>query len=167
MANPLTAKVNQRLYFSQLHLQWMQRAIDEQQIPRHIVDQAMGESVVLHLMTTYRYYLSELAQAYGLSGESPGSAAQCATILAAAGKTSAECEELIALEEADSWLASLAQLYGRLDSVEGHVASAQAPQASLRVHSVDDTPLALAPLIAIYEALKALIDNQRTRLEEW
>lgn len=167
MTNPLRARVNQRLYFCQLHLQWMQRALDEQQVPRRVIDQALGESVVLHLITAYRHYLSELAHAYGLSGETPQSTAQCAAALAAAGKTSAECEELIALEQADSWLAALLQLNADLGSIEGRPAVESAPQAAIRMQSVEDNPLALQPLIAIYDGLQALIDNQRTRLEEW
>lgn len=167
MHNPERPQVNQRLYYVTLHLQSMQRLLDEQQVPRRVVEQAMGESVLLHLVMVYRCYLRELAVAYGIDGSRPETAMQLQQALNAADKHSAECEELMALEADGGWLCSMLDHYLALGAESQADAARSSPDAGIRFHSVDDNLLDIATLQSLYDQLHAVIENQRTRLEEW
>jgi hypothetical protein len=58
--------VNQRLYFAQLHLQWLSRELQNGQLPAMLVEQALGESLLFNLQRIYPAYLLEVAQTNGL-----------------------------------------------------------------------------------------------------
>jgi hypothetical protein len=167
MANAYRSEVNQRLYFCRLHIESLATLLKEQQIAKSVLEQAFGESVLSHLVLTYRTYLAELALAYAVDCKPPESASQLVDILSKEGHVSAEAKELVALEEQGRWLDSMLQQYHSI----GSILSSVKPRASgnfIASSSADDTSVYTLPgLQSYFDHLSELIDNQRTRLEEW
>lgn len=169
MSHSQRAAVNQRLYYAKLLLQAQSQSVDQQALPRAVAEQAFGESAVLHLWLAYRRYLTELAVAYQLEAGTFDSAGALAEALQQAGKESAECRELLELERDSSWLSSLLQLWHSLDQPVRAVpggATAHNP-ALIATVSADDSRFSPQHLNQLYGALQAMVEAQRTRLEEW
>lgn len=169
MANPERANVNQRLYFASLHLQCMRDLLAQQQVPGAVVERALGESVVNHLIVAYRAYLRELAAAYLLPDANADSAQQLSQLLANAGKQSAECAELLALEQSDTWLSDLQRAYAGLGTAvsAGTGAARGSAGGAISLQQREHSVYELQTLEQMHRQLHAVIENQRTRLEEW
>ena len=166
MANSQRPVVNQRLYFCCLHLQWLQQQLAEQDVPKLVLEQSLGESTILHLAMAYRAYLTEIAIAYTSSTLSSfDNASALLEFLEAQGYESAEAKELQQLEQG-GWLAELLVRYHRL----GNEIRAAKPAAvqSIAVAELDSSgAISLDSLSHCFQQLGAVIDNQRARLEEW
>lgn len=167
MANQQRPYVNQRLYFASLHLDWMKAEIAKQQISRSDINQALGESVAIHLVMAYRCYLKELAVAYQLPVKPLQSAAQLAGCLCSEGMESAECHELLALERGGDWLSMLLAEVGLLEGESEPETPLTQSAGDIKFRAVKASALTHESLTAIYTALRALIEKQRNHLEEW
>ena len=167
MANTLRPIVNQRLYFASLHLGWLDEQLRRQQVAGNILEQALGESIVLHLVMAYRSYLRELAQSYQAVLPAPGSAVELAQFLAQAGTESAECHELAALEQRDSWLSKLLAQFHSLGDDNNQPDRQPQQSGAIPLRVVAEDALSLESLTAAHGALRDLIEQQRMRLEEW
>jgi hypothetical protein len=157
--------VNQRLYFAQLHLQWLSRELQNGQLPAMLVEQALGESLLFHLQRSYRAYLLEVAQTYGLYPASLDDATSFKALLDAEGKSSAEANELCALESSDSWLSMmLSESTSAL--LPGNTTPATATIALTQLDVVKVTDFRDSGQQYL-DKLTALIESQRGQLEEW
>jgi hypothetical protein len=172
MANQLRPIVNQRLYFARLHCDWIAQEQERQQLPKRVVEQSLGESVIFHLMLTYKAYLSELGEAYSQPQRCYCSAVELVACLAEQGAESGEAAELAALEqggESSNWLSDLFTLYQQAtNSAQFLPAVAINPVNTIAVEvgqQVDG--LSLKNCIYLHDCLSALIENQRLCLEEW
>ncbi len=164
MANKQRAMVNQRLYFSRLHLQWLERELASEQLPANIVEQALGESLLFHLQSAYRTYLLELAESYVLYPDSLERAVKLQELLAEQGKSAAEVEQLCQLERGPSWLSPLLSALDRSVPLS-HPGSGQGI-AVVHVSSADSASL-LETGRRCLAGLSELIEQQRGQLEEW
>ena len=52
MANAQRPVVNQRLYFSRLHIDWLSQQLANEEIAKSVLEQSLGESAVFHLIKT-------------------------------------------------------------------------------------------------------------------
>ena len=167
MANEQRPIVNQRLYFCRLHLEYLAVELDRQQTPKVVVEQSLGESIVLHLVLAYRAYLREIAIAYAIPGAAYTTASDLIAALYQSCQQSAEAKELAALEQ-DGWLCELLTRYCALGSVEAEAKDRPASASGITVMQIDDKqPLDLALCRHYLQSLNELIENQRSRLEEW
>lgn len=166
MANAERANVNQRLYYAKLLLEAQRQKLDEQELPRHVAERAFGEAAVLHLILAYRRYLSELAVAYQLAGGEFDTARSLARTLEAEGAESGECAELLALERGPSWLSSLLGAYLCLGGPESTRLAGYDASVISTINS-DDSQFSFEHLESAFQALQAVIESQRARLEEW
>lgn len=160
--------VNQRLYFARLHGDWLREKLDEQQHPRSVVEQALGESLVLHLVMVYRAYLKEIAEAYQLQTEAL-SARELSRQMTQQAVNSAECEELCALEDAGQWVAHLLGYFQHIgsDNTGSRVSAGRSSDLGIPVQVIDSQAINAKELLHIQQQLQALIDKQRACLEEW
>lgn len=162
MANQQRPIVNQRLYFSRLHLQWLQRELAGGELAAATVEQALGESLLFHLYRCYQAYLLELAESYGLYPASIDNATSFMALLDAQGKSSAEANELCALESSNSWLAAM------LASATSAVLPGNSPATNATIAVVQVGAVGFCECGQKYlDKLSALIENQRGQLEEW
>ena len=167
MANSQRPIVNQRLYFCRLHLQWLEQQLEGEEIPRRVLEQSLGESILFHLVVAYRAYLAEIATAYTASSSASFSdASELVAALEAQGYSSAEARELQQLEQGNSWLAELLSGYQTLGGVEQSVKSS-APQMITAFEVDASQKIDLDSASDYFQALNAVIENQRSRLEEW
>lgn len=167
MDNTARPQVNQRLYFAALHLDTQERLVAEQQLPRRVIEQAFGESIVMHLVLAYRHYLGELAEAYAVTCSAPQRAADLQQAISAAGKAAAECQELAALEQPGHWLHTLQQAFAALGTVPTSAAAVPRSGDTIPLQPVAGALPDTQQLRQLYTELQAVIDNQRTRLQEW
>ena len=172
MANPYRSLVNQRLYFCSLHIEWLGDQIADQAIARAVAEQALGESIVFHLIQAYQCYLSEIASSYSIDADNLQTAEQLVGLLAGNKQSSAEAQELLACEAPESWLGKLIQQHHMLGSVQMSNQTPNTkrslPSAMISAVEVDATlDFSLERLQTYLKNLKAIIENQRSRLEEW
>jgi hypothetical protein len=164
MSNAQTAQVNQRLYFARLHLQWLQQALDQQQVAAKVVEQSLSESCLMHLVLAYRAYLAELAEAYSLSGASFDDAEALIEALAGIHKESAEAREIQLLEEG-GWLGEMCQRYTQLGA-SSMAAIATTNAGVIPVLQVSQQ-LNAESCQHYLESLQKLVESHRSQLEEW
>ena len=165
MTNAQRPIVNQRLYFCRLHLGYLCEQLDKQQTARAVLEQSLGESIVLHLMLAYRAYLQEIAAAYTIPVTEFATSQALITALSDHQQQSAEAMELSALER-DGWLCDLFARYQTL----GAPASRSRSQSGsgIAVTQIEQSDTLDASLCEYYfQSLSELIDSQRARLEEW
>ncbi len=167
MANEQRPIVNQRLYFCRLHLEYLFAELEKQRTAKVIVEQSLGESIVLHLVLTYRAYLLEIAAAYTVPLSTFCSASELMAALSHHNHPSAEAQELLALEQ-DGWLHELLLRYRELGGARNLPRANRSPAQNLVVTHVDSHQVLDAEQCRFYlQSLSELIENQRTRLEEW
>ena len=157
--------VNQRLYFCQLHLQWLKQELESGQLPAMTVEQALGESLMLHLQRSYQAYLLEVAESYGLYPANIVDAAGFKSLLDSQGKSSAEVNELYALESSDSWLSDMLSAATNV-LLTGNTTPAKATIALIQVDLASDTNLCESGQQYL-DKLTTLIESQRGQLQEW
>lgn len=175
MANEQSSIVNQRLYFCGIHLDCLSSALKAQKTPKVVVQQSLGESIVLHLMLTYRAYLQEIALAYNVSNattqQSFDTSSELVEFLSGQDCQSAEAQELLMLEDNDSWLTQLLLKYHQLGNSQfasmSRARTGQPDQQFTLAQIDNEQSLDLETCEYYFHQLKAVIENQRTRLEEW
>ena len=167
MVNVQRPIVNQRLYYCRLHLQWLAEQLDLQLIPKSLLLQSLGESVIYHLVLAYRAYLSEIATAYALPASSLDSAAELVMALAAKNSESAEAAELQLLEISPCWLTDLLACFQSPSVVHG-AKTKLGTATMISLTEIDSSQdLSLNKFEYYLKQLNELISEQRTRLEEW
>ena len=167
MSNHQRPLVNQRLYFCRLHLDWLGEQLRQQVLAKKLVEQALGESIIHHLVLAYRAYLEEIAVAYNLTPAPFNSAGELIDALADEQQASAEAQEWLLLEEAkSSWLSALRRLHSA-QSVAPAVASRRSSEAIVYTELDPAQSVDLPLLEGFYQALHDLISRQRNQLEEW
>lgn len=167
MANQHRSTVNQRLYFARLHLDWLKRELDSEQLPAMTVEQALGESLLFHLCRTYQTYLLEVAETYALFPQQLENATAFKVLLAEQGKSSAQANELAALECSGSWLSAMLQS-STSALLPAQAVPAKGSIAVIQIESTNDAGASNTELLGSYlDKLAALIENQRGHLEEW
>jgi hypothetical protein len=165
MANQQRALVNQRLYFCRLHLSWMQQALEQADVPAHVIEQSLAESVIFHLVTAYRLYLAEVATAYSCPCESLDNTQALMDLLALQQRESAEAREMQQLEQG-GWLQELITAFHAI--LDGRSQSpGKKPAQGIPVLQVAQQALDYDRCEAFLESFHKLIENQRSRLEEW
>lgn len=171
MSNTQRPVVNQRLYFCRLHLDWLESELSLQVLPKALLEQSLGESLLFHLVLAYRAYLLEIAQACSVQPQPLYSARQLLTVLERQEHYSGEASELAELESGPSWLSGLLGHYEALDS--SHSPEPSLPSAGKAAGDIPLSQLEGGEGIAIgqareyLDALNKTIENQRLRLEEW
>ncbi len=121
------ARVNQKLYFARIHIDLLQQELTSELRPKHVAEEAIGESTVFHLMGVYRSWLKELAANYSVPAEAVQSLEDLVEGFAAQNLITAELNELKVLEETDSWLRALLGAYHNI----WHVMQESKGQSSL------------------------------------
>lgn len=165
MANSQRPTVNQQLYFCRLHIDWLSQELDKDILPKAIVEGALGKSTILQLQATYRCYLKEIGEAYNAPDNNYQSAQHLIEVLKGLGLESSEASELFDLESND-WLHELI-------GFRQHAIVTASKQSLPRVDYIaviqNEVELitSLNSCKNIFHALSQLIENQRTRLEEW
>ena len=168
MANRQCAIVNQRLYFCRLHIDWLQQEVQLQKLPRHIVEQSLGESVLCHLVLTYRAYLIELFEAYTSSSIKLVDATELIDQLALHNMHSAEAREMQLLEVHEDWLGQMLLQFESLGPVEAVRNASSSPQA-IAFAEVDASSqdFSVERLQMYFDNLNALISHHRAHSQEW
>ena len=165
MDNTKRALVNQRLYFCRLHLKWMQEALEKKDIPGNVVEQSLAESVLFHLVQAYRLYLAEIATAYNSPCETLNSISELNELLSKQQQASAEAHE-IAQQEASGWLATLLSAYEAIPAAAASPKPGAVPQ-QIPVTQLQTSVLNYEQCKILLQSMESLIENQRSRLEEW
>lgn len=165
MSNSQRAMVNERLYFCRIHLDSLRSEIEREQVVRLTLESAFSESVLLHLRRAYQAYLSEIAEAYGVSGTRFTGAAHLIAALGSGSGSSAEAQECLNLETDSSWLAEILDVENSAPHAPPQVQQ-QKPAHNLLTSSAGST-LGLDELQSYFNNLSALVESQRQRLEEW
>jgi Family of unknown function (DUF6586) len=172
MSVPQRAIVNQRLYFCRLHLDCLEQQLSQQVVPKHVLEQSLGESFLFHLVMTYRAYLAEIAEACSVSSsdlEAGLTSAEHLLDLLRDNKTyCAAAEELSALESTASWLSSLLVAFhlSATGALQTPPVAASTGIAVKQIESDTDT-VGLRAGRNLLRLLGELIENQRLQLEEW
>lgn len=168
MSNSQRATVNERLYFCRIHLDSLRHEIAREEVGRLTLESAFAESVLLHLRRAYEAYLSEIAEAYNVSGAGFHDAAQLVASLGAASSHSAEAQECLNLESGASWLAEILDFDSAATLLRSQVQQqpVQNPSHNLLASKVS-SGISLGELESYFNSLSALIESQRQRLEEW
>ncbi len=170
MDNSQRPLVNERLYYCRLHLDYLAAELLRQDTPKAILENAIGDSILFHLMLCYRAYLSEIAESYALPASDFSSARVLVEGLRAAEQESAEANELLSLEASGSWLSALFQHYRSIMSGKPATSSPQVPSESPIIYAAQQDEadhLGLKEYEGVFHALTELISRQRTCLEEW
>ncbi|MFA7553614.1 MAG: DUF6586 family protein [Spongiibacteraceae bacterium] len=167
MNNDQRPVVNQRLYFCRLHLQWLSEQLQQQILPQGLLNQCLGESVLLHLVMAYRAYLVEIAAAYSIDTAPITDVQALIAKLEANGKESAEAKELLQLTLPGQWLSDLLEKYQAIGPVSVAINKPGLGQF-IAVREIDSSPsINWDCLQSWLEQLNQVIANQRARLEEW
>lgn len=167
MNNQQRPRVNQRLYFCRLHLDWLDEQLQRQELAKQLVEQALGESIIHHLLLTYRAFLEEIAASYNLAPQSFNTASKLIDALVDDQQASAEAQEWLLLEkESSSWLSWLKQLYGVQNVVPASNFRQSPDEIVFRELNAAQT-VDLALLEGFYQALNEVINRQRNQLQEW
>jgi len=167
MANSQRPLVNQRLYYCRLHLQWLTAELDKQSLPKAVLEQALGGSTLVHLVLAYRAYLQEIAEAYNVPLSSFQSVTDLNAMLVLQNTGCAEANELVELEQR-GWLKELLLQYQAINELRPpqHL-GASSVQPIMVTQVANESSSSLSDCSRFYTQLSELIDNQRTRLEEW
>ncbi len=165
MAEDFKGRVNERLYYCRLHLDWFDREVERAVLPRRVIEGALGDSAFHHLLLAYRAYLAEIASDNGLPAPALVDASGLIAALAAIGRESAEASHLNQLESSSSWLSTII----RFDRQPP-----QPPASSVTLVKGDIPLLQQSDRQSVRDEaehclteLQALIDSQRGCLEEW
>ena len=172
MASQLRPIVNQRLYFARLHCDWIAQEQDKQQLPKRVIEQSLGESVIFHLVMAYRAYLSEVGEAYLQPQRAYSSALELLQFFSEQKVESAQVSELALLEgrsEPDGWLRDLLALHMQsVNSAHTLPAVAVNSRNTLAITLTDQADeLSLERGLHFHHCLSVLIETQRLCLEEW
>ncbi|ARN75676.1 DUF6586 family protein [Oceanicoccus sagamiensis] len=167
MANAQRPVVNQRLYFCKLHLDWLAQQLANQDIPKSVLEQSLGESILFHLINSYQAYLAEIAIAYNLPPADFINADTLIEALKQGGFYSAEANELRELELADSWLSRLIREYQAVGPIYRAGKSSNNSQIVAFSSQDNSGTMDLDVLKQCWQQLSGVIENQRARLEEW
>ena len=162
------AVVNQRLYFCRLHVDWFSEQVDKEQVPRRIIEQSLGGSLIFHLVMAYKAYLSEIAESCSVPDAMLNDAAQLITLLENESHICAAATELSSLENSKNWLSSLLARYEQQSSSFIDLSNTKT-SSGIQLVDVDDNlgTLDVVAGKALFDSLRALIERQRIQLEEW
>lgn len=168
MANTYRSLVNQRLYFCSLHIEWLNDQIAHQKIAKSVAEQALGESIVFHLIQAYQNYLSEIASSYSIEVDGLQNAEQLVDLLTTNKQSSAEAQELLACEAEGSWLGELIQQYRTIGPIQSPKIKPLRSSTMISALEVDTTlDFNVERLTDYFKNLTGIVENQRSRLEEW
>jgi len=167
MANAQRPVVNQRLYFSRLHIDWLSQQLANEEIAKSVLEQSLGESAVFHLIKTYQAYLAEIATAYTIPLADFSDAKELLGAMEAAEQHSAEALELHELESSASWLKQLQSHYQAIGPINRVVSRPKNNQIVAFSSPESNSTIELETIKRYWQQLSAVIENQRARLEEW
>ncbi len=174
MSNIYISRTNQKLYFSQLHLDRLKSALDSSDWSKHVLIESYNESILFHLACGYRSFLREIAEVYRLEGSKIETVEQLADGLAEQGLEAPEVKELMCLEEGDGWLVQLLRAYDACWQAEGRDQAISTPHSSLsEIHVVQVNPdhteedQVIAQLEQWLNAFRELVGRHRESMVEW
>lgn len=164
----LPSLVNQRLFFCQSLV-----AKSDQQFTA-LEQAAFCENLLHHLVMSYRAYLLELAAQFQLSTPSAVDSVmqlceqwQAAATIQDKPPLPVELAYLSELESAENWLGKLLVHYRQLPLMPPNKQSGAGKAGDIPLLSQDDGSLQLEDYLQAVELLKALIEQQRSMLDEW
>ncbi len=155
--HPARAQANQSLYYSALHLRWLEQELEREQIPASVVLEAAGRSVQWHVREAYGWFLLELAGSSELPVTPPESLERLLPLLDSSAAQRGELIELINLERRPSWLLEL--LSDRPASSMGAARTDNLAQPA--------SGWSLAELYEWQQGVANLIERMSDSLEEW
>ena len=165
------SKANQKIYFAGFYLEAIENVEkDEQLLNRKAMLAAHRESCLYHLVCAYEGLIWEVANTYDIQFASGQSLERVLADAHAGGKSSAELEQLFALETAqDSWLNRMLSVWRRQQDVDPATTSVPKSPVNLnaievRVSMEEDELLQLPDW---HDKLRGLIEEIRQRLGEW
>lgn len=171
MAEANRAFVNQRLYFCRLHLDWFEQQLAQQVLARSVLEQSLGQSCLYHLVMAYRAYLAEIAHSVGLTETQLHNATELQRLLQQRDIRCGEADELMNLENVQSWLSELLLRYAnaKTDSVltEPTAVSSASPIPVKSVDTQHSVTVDIDTAKGLFYSLKQLIETQRAQLEQW
>lgn len=175
----MTARINQKLYYSRLLMNQASATVPEP------LRQALLEAGVWHLATAYRSHLLEIARAFAedfaisnAPGEPPRPAVNAAVLAEALATRELRCAELdylAELEKRGDWPAQLLAVVNRLSALDDASAKNGVPQRS-QAEPAGSNTLSVVTLDAgldearcrgWLEAFESLLTAQRESLQEW
>lgn len=173
MSDLYRTRTNQKLSFVRLHLQALKEAQTEERWSQHALIQSYQESVLFHLMGAVHAYVGEIAELYGLDVEQIDTVTALMQALETTVQESPEARELDNLQHQDgSWLLQLQHAYAACWQVKSEVKTESGASLS-EIHVVQINPDHAedeeigAEYQRWFEALKALIEYQRSTQVEW
>ncbi len=168
--------VNQKLGYARVLIQQLAAYSGVQS---RLLNEALAEATVSHLVCGFRHYLRELAEANGIKSlTSIISLEGLAVLLAEADKVSAEVEELQRLQtERASWLAHLHHAYEqqwalpRADAAKADTlrsaSSLVEDQNLIQLMVIEESPDLQVQLRGWYDAFSELVQRHRHNLAEY
>jgi hypothetical protein len=168
--NPFLPAVNQKLYFSGLLLQQVDRNHCPFFGPAANLQLALCQSALFQLETAYRLYLREVATTYRDSAaETISSVEGLIAAMESMGNSPSEAAELANLEaDKDSWLANMLKAHEHLLEVRPQeVVNAASPIAVVQIEQGEGRHELSADLLDGWlEAFRDLIERHREQMVE-
>lgn len=168
--NSFLPAVNQKLYFSDLLLQQVDRNLRPGVGSAANLQLALCQSALFQLDAAYRLYVREVATTYRYSAaETISSAEGLIEAMESIGKSPSEAGELANLEaDKESWLANMLDAHDRLLGVRPQeVVNAASPIAVVQIDQGEDRhELSADVLNGWLEAFRDLIERHREHMVE-
>jgi len=162
------ARVNQKLYFARIHIDLLQQELTSELRPKHVVEEAIGESTVFHLIGVYLTWLKELAANYSVPAEGIQSLKDLVEGFTAQNLVTAELNELKVLEETDSWLRALLGAYYKIWQVMQELKGQSSLDSGIPIRQISESQeIDLKTCANWHEELSSLIERGRGTMYEW
>ncbi|MCV6589920.1 MAG: hypothetical protein OIF57_13000 [Marinobacterium sp.] len=168
------ARTNQKLNFARLHLDALRAGCDSTGWSKHILIESYNESVLFHLASAYDAFLHEIAERYSLDVSHIDSYRTLAADLESSGQECPELSELSVLEnDPDSWLHKMVRAYEACWKATDRAAPVQSSSSVSEIHVAQINPSHTDEAAIVEEcqswldALRDLIDRQRSGMQEW
>ncbi len=168
------ARTNQKLNFARIHLDALRGGCQSTGWNKHILIESYNESVLFHLASAYGAFLREIAERYQLDVSHIDGYRTLADDLENSGQECPELKELSVLEaEQGSWLHKMIHAYEACWRATDKAAPVNAASSLSEIHVAQVNPdhTDESAIVEEYQgwldALRDLIDRQRTGMQEW
>jgi len=174
MSGIYLARTNQKLNFARIHLDALRDGCQSNGWNKHILIESYNESVLFHLASAYDAFLHEIAERYNLDTSHITSYRTLAEDMELSGQECPELAELSVLEaDNSSWLHKMVRAYEACWRATDRSAPVSAASSVSEIHVAQVNPAhtdeseILKEYQHWFDALRDLIDRQRSGMQEW
>jgi len=168
------ARTNQKLNFARIHLDALREGCQSTGWSKHILIESYNESVLFHLASAYGAFLREIAERYGLDVSHIDGYRALAEDMEGSGQECPELNELSSLESDEgSWVHKMLRAYEACWRASDKAEPVNAASSVSEIHVAQINPAhtdeqdIVNEYQAWLDALRDLIDRQRTGMQEW